>query len=245
MLTFLAPAAAATDGAKLTPVRFPAMSEAPALPGVALPPMRTRFLTGISVASLFRPGPETCCTGILPPASTTLSPPPAEGSSNFFSKFIFFNLFPLLLTPSLAYPPLPLSPLPSSLPREWGVRLTLLTALPLYESREERERFHREGVMLDTMRPSMPRDGESGSGGVPATSSAGRFFPVEGNAVSAAAETVAGVRGGRGGSCCSGVWKVDPPGEEGSSDILLLFNERRRDFWVMKKKIIADASAFQ
>lgn len=67
--------------------------------------------------------------------------------------------------------------------------------------------------MLDIRRPNIP-----GESGVPETSSAERFFPVvTGKDVAAAEEVVAGDRGG---SCCSGVWKVDP-GEEASSMVLL------------------------
>jgi len=78
-------------------------------------------------------------------------------------------------------------------------------ALPLIPSKDERDRFHREGVMPETSRASIPWDGEPTS--TSSASGAGRFFPVvTGRDAAAASEVVLGVRGGRGGGrCCSGV----------------------------------------
>lgn len=76
-------------------------------------------------------------------------------------------------------------------------------ALPLIPSNDVRDRFHREGVTDDIKRPNIPP-----LLGLSMTSSssegAERFLPVVGSESAAAADVVAGVRGGRGGRCCSG-----------------------------------------
>lgn len=50
-----------------------------------------------------------------------------------------------------------------------------------------------------------------------------RFLPVVGSESAAAADVVAGVRGGRGGRCCSGVWKVAIELPEGESMVILFY----------------------